>query len=396
MWENGRKTYIVVPLLSLPFAPTNVLGPVSQVLNEVQGQSFASNFPDLTMIDPNLKNALVKSYFAGIEQRFTNRLTLDVNGLGSYGSRLITTDVVNRFFTTTTNSSGQYNPNLPEIAYRSGQGFSNYNALTSVLSYRAAGGVLQATYTWSHAIDNQSDPLLGDFFNLAFANIQSAAASPTSRAAFSEQFNPNPDRGNADFDQRQNLVLMGYWNLQGISRRGMAGALTRGWSAAALAAFRSGLPYTIFGSSTAAPGGGTVLNNRANIINGAQPFLAQPLAAPGGELALNAADFANAAASTLGNTGRNAFTGPGFYSVDLSLARSFPMPWLGERARLTFRADFFNVLNHANLNNPDGQLNDPDFGVELYGRTGTPSGFPAVAPLNETPRQIQLSGRITF
>lgn len=396
LWENVRNNNIMVPLLSLPFAPTNFLAPVSQVLSEVQGQSLSSFFPDLTLIDPNLKNGLVKSYFAGIEQRFTNRLTLDVNGLGTYGSSLITTDIVNRFFSTTTNSTGQFNPNLPEIAYRSGQGFSNYNALTSVLTYRGAGGMLQATYTWSHAIDNQSDPLLGDFFNLNFANIQSDAASPTSRSAFSQQFDPNGDRGNADFDQRQNLVLLGYWNLPGLSRKGIAGALTRGWGASALAAFRSGMPYTIFGTSTEVAGGGTVLNNRANILNGSQAFLSSPLPVAGGQGVLNRADFANAAASTQGNTGRNEFTGPGFYSVDLSLSRSFPMPWLGERSRLTFRADFFNVLNHANLNNPDSQLNDPDFGVELYGRTGTSSGFPAVAPLNETPRQIQMSGRITF
>lgn len=396
LWENVRNNNITVPLLSLPFAPTNFLGPPSQVLKEVQGQSLTSFFPDVTLIDPNLKNGLVKSYFAGISQRFTNRLTLDVNALGSYGSRLITTDVINRFFSTTANSTGQYNPNLPEVAYRAGQGFSNYNALSSVLSYRGAGGMLQATYTWSHAIDNQSDPLLGDFFNLDFANIQSEAASPTSRAAFSEQFNPNVDRGNADFDQRQNLVLLGYWNVPGLSRKGIAGAFTRGWGASALAAFRSGMPYTILGASTEFAGGGTILNDRANILNGSQAFLPASAPVSGGQLVLNAANFSNSAASTQGNTGRNEFTGPGFYSLDLSLSRSFPMPWLGERSRLTFRADFFNVLNHANLNNPDSQLNDPGFGVEFYGRTGTPSGFPAVAPLNETPRQIQMSGRITF
>jgi hypothetical protein len=396
LWENLRNNGIVVPLLSLPFAPTNFLAPVNTVLSGIQGQSFNSTFPDLTLIDPNLRNGLVKSYFAGIEQRFTNRLTLEVNGLGTYGSHLITTDIVNRDFSILGNSTGQYNPNLPEISYRSGQGFSNYNALATVLSYRGARGTLQATYTWSHAIDNQSDPLLGDFFNLNFTNIQSASGSPDSRAAFSEQFNPNVDRGNADFDQRQNLVLLGYWNLPGLSSSGLPGWVTRGWSAGGLAAFRSGMPYSVFGSSTAVAGGGTVLNDRANIVNGTQAFLPQALPVPGGQLLLNALDFTNAAVSTLGDTGRNAFTGPGFYSVDLSLARSFPLRWLGDRGRLTFRADAFNVLNHANLNNPDTQRNSPTFGIALYGRTGTPSGFPAVSPLNETPRQIQLSARITF
>jgi hypothetical protein len=57
---------------------------------------------------------------------------------------------------------------------------------------------------------------------------------------------------------------------------------------------------------------------------------------------LNPADFASAAPSTPGNTGRNAFVGPGFYSFDLSLARAFPLPWLGDAGRPRVRADAYN------------------------------------------------------
>jgi len=111
---------------------------------------------------------------------------------------------------------------------------------------------------------------------------------------------------------------------------------------------------------------------------------------------LNPAAFGPAAPSTLGDSGRNAFIGPGFYSFDLSLARAFPFPWLGEAGQIRLRADAYNVLNHANLGNPNAQLNDPNFGVATFGRQGYPSGFPAVAPLNETPRQLQVSLRIVF
>ena len=72
------------------------------------------------------------------------------------------------------------------------------------------------------------------------------------------------------------------------------------------------------------------------------------------------------------------------------------MPYLREGTRLTVRADAFNILNHANLNNPDNLLGDPTFGVATYGRQGTPSGFPAVTPVNETARQIQLLLRVEF
>jgi hypothetical protein len=112
---------------------------------------------------------------------------------------------------------------------------------------------------------------------------------------------------------------------------------------------------------------------------------------------LNPAAFAEpASASVVGNTGRNAFTGPGLYNVDFSLARSFSLPRLREGTRLTIRADAFNILNHANLNNPNSLLGSPGFGLATYGRQGTASGFPAVSPVNETARQIQLLVRIEF
>ena len=109
--------------------------------------------------------------------------------------------------------------------------------------------------------------------------------------------------------------------------------------------------------------------------------------------------FSEPAPSTLGTSGRNAFTGPGFFSLDLSLARSFTLPWLGESGRIRIRADAFNILNHANLGNPNTRFTDPpspDFGVATFGRQGFASGFPAVSPLNETPRQIQLSLKLEF
>jgi hypothetical protein len=60
------------------------------------------------------------------------------------------------------------------------------------------------------------------------------------------------------------------------------------------------------------------------------------------------------------------------------------------------RADFFNILNHANLGNPDNLLGDQNFGLSMYGRQGAASGFPAVTPLNETARQVQILVRLQF
>lgn len=395
LWENVRNNNLILPLLALPAGQTNYLAPVSGVLATFQGQSLASNFPDLTLIAPGLGDGYADSYFAGVQQRITNNLTLEVNGLGTYGRDLVTTDIVNRDFST---PAGRYNPNLPDIAYRANQGFSNYNALTAVARYRTGSGMVQASYTWSHFIDNQSDPLVGDFFDLSFTSIPTTANS-NGRATFSEQFNPQADRANSDYDQPNNFVIFSYWNVPGAFAGSKAGALFRDWTVAELAAFRSGLPYSVIGTTTVVPGQGLILNNRPNLIDPSQAVLANPVPVAGGMQLLNPAAFAEAAPSTLGNLGRNAFSGPGFYSVDVSLARAFALPWLGEGGRLKVRADAYNFLNHANLGNPDALFTNPPsptFGSATFGRQGFQPGFPAITPLNETPRQVQLSVRVEF
>ena len=71
-------------------------------------------------------------------------------------------------------------------------------------------------------------------------------------------------------------------------------------------------------------------------------------------------------------------------------------PGYGETARLTVRADLYNLLNHANLNNPASYYGLPSFGVATYGRVETNSSFPLLEPLSETARQIQILLRLEF
>jgi hypothetical protein len=304
-----------------------------------------------------------------------------VNTLGSLGRKLITTDIVNRSFSV--DGTSRFNVNLGDISYRSGQGLSDYNALTAVARYRAGRKQFQISYTWSHTIDNQSDPLARDFFDLQFTQI-GAANSRSDFAAFSRQFDSRGDRGNSDFDQRHNLVFFSTWDLGG-------------WRFSQLAAFRSGFPYSVRAPIVFDPHHPESLyNGRASVVDPKNAVLAKPVSVPGGEQLLNTGAFVQSTNGLQGNTGRNAFRGPGLYNIDISLSRSFPLPWLREAGRLTVRADAFNFLNHANLNNPQPFINEPDFGQAKFGRQGISTGFPAVSPFNETARQIQLLLRVEF
>jgi hypothetical protein len=370
--------------------PQGYLAPVSTMLSILKGTPFAQIFPALTLIDPGLRDGYTQSFFLAAEKRFSDHLDVEVNTLGALGRRLFTTDVVNRANST---QQDRYNKNLPDIQWRSSQGASNYQALTAVVRYRSPRGNLQASYTWSHAIDNQSDPLLGDFFDLSFVSASSATTS-RSRAAFTTQFDSGGDRASSDFDQRHNLVFYSWWNVPAAGRGGVFRTLTRNWRVAEMAAFRSGFPYTVRSGNS---GGDAVLNQRADIVDAAHISAPEGApAAPGSVALLNKAAFAAPANGVVGNSGRNAFAGPGLWNVDLSVSRTFGLPRLGERRRLILRADLYNALNHANLNNPDARVGSPTFGQASYGRLDYNNGFPALVPLVETPRQIQILLKLEF
>jgi hypothetical protein len=266
--------------------------------------------------------------------------------------------------------------------------------MTAVIRYRAARAYFQASYTWSHTIDNQSEPLAGDFYDLLFT----AGSSPFNGqpATFTAQFDPNADRGQSDFDQRHNLAFLSTWSLPGPPeyRKAWSRAFG-GWKVAELASLRSGLPYTVYAPATISPGIPELFHNRAQLVDPAILYTFNSNA-DGGRWLFNPDAFARPTPGQIGNTGRNAFAGPGMLNLDLSLSKTFGASWLGEAGRLTVRADAYNVLNHANLNNPVSTLETAGVGIGTYGRLGRETGFPAQTPFRETARQIQFRLKIQF
>jgi hypothetical protein len=267
--------------------------------------------------------------------------------------------------------------------------------MSALARYRVRTLFFQASYTWSHSIDNQSDPLTGEFADLNITTVNGGGEN-TPRSSFVRQFDSRGDRGNSAFDQRHNLFLLGVWQPEARWR------VAHGWKVSWLAAFRTGTPYTVLSSTLFPPAsGGSFNNQRADLVDPNTAVLSPRTTGEGGVYLLNPAAFDVPDPDRPGNSARNAFRGPGLYNVDISLARSFripgfPLAKLREGWRLTVRADAFNILNHANLGNPDNLLGSPTFGLATFGRQGTASGFPAVTPLNETARQVQLLLRAEF
>jgi Carboxypeptidase regulatory-like domain/TonB-dependent Receptor Plug Domain len=385
LWENVANNNIEVAAFS-PNGVVPYLEPLSQVVASLPGLNIQQSLSMLTLFQPGLRTPYVQSFFLGVQNQAAHGLTIEVNGAGSLSRQLLDTDIVNRNFSVPGIDSAiasRLQPSLAEIYYLGNQGDSDYLGMTAQARYRHGATLFQAAYTWSHSIDNQSEPLAGEYFNFQFFAV-STPTVPQPISAFSQQFDSAGDRGNSDFDQRQALTFSAIREFNGGNR------FLRGWRIAGVGALRSGLPFTVFGTS---PNGTAILNDRPSLVSNSYN---ENLPAPGGKLVLNSSAFSMPAGDQVGNLGRNAFTGPGFYNIDLSLARTFPLKALGDAGAVTIRADAFNFLNHANLGNPNSFLGSPDFGVATYGRQEVSTGAPDVFPLRETARQIQLQLKIRF
>jgi hypothetical protein len=148
--------------------------------------------------------------------------------------------------------------------------------------------------------------------------------------------------------------------------RGFTGpsrVLLDGWQFSALLAVNSSTPFTVYDSANVSlqaphPGVSGMFGDRPNVVGnpnkGAPHKVSQwisPSAFPRLDPVANAGQF--------GNEGRNSVDGPAYGSLDASLDKSFV---LREKSRVQFRAEAFNVTNHANLIPPVFDMNSPAFG----------------------------------
>jgi hypothetical protein len=339
---------------------------------------------DVVQLDENLRTPYAQNWYIGVQQSISPNFLLEVGHTGSVGRKLVSRDDINRVSL----SVPQANPQIGNDTYLSNADNSSYLALDVGLRRRFSRGLqYQISYTYSHAIDNQSD---------LFEGVVTAPGNNNgdfALATFTSQFNPGLDRGNANFDQRHNLVLNAIWDLPTprVDAR-WAKSLLRGWTFSVIGAHRSGFPVTAIGflhdPST------TLENNRLDFVGSpGQPLKTpNPMPVPGGVQWLDPNLF-QPATDHVGNTGRGAIPGPGFWNYDFAVLRNIALTDGG--ARIQFRAEFYNVLNHANLSAPDSLFTDPNFGQAFYGLNPSFSRFGDLS-LGSPSRKIQLALRIEF
>jgi Carboxypeptidase regulatory-like domain len=228
-------------------------------------------------------------------------------------------------------------PQLSQISDIRWNGWATYHALTLAAKRRFTKGLMfDANWTWSHSIDDASDP--GATLNETNLpqNVYDLAA----------------EKASSSFDHRHRLVLSFIYQLP-LTRKsnGWTHALLGEWQAGGNFTAQSGAPFTV-----------NIASDQANI--GAGPAQRPNISGdPNGGPHSPAQWFNTTVFSlpvyTFGNAPRNAVIGPGLQEFDLSLQKEIAIT---EAAKLQFRAEAYNLLNRANFNIPNRIAFTPNFG----------------------------------
>lgn len=278
---------------------------------------------------------------------------------------------------------------------------SNYNGLIVSASHTVSGGFqFQASYTYSHALDEISNNSLNPFGVNTVADVD--VVTPL------DPFNIHKlNYGNADYDVRHSFVMNYVWSdsFRHLTSWG-PDALMKGWTFSGTIFKHSGFPYSIFSSSATGLLQQSLFGSNAAAT--ATAVLADVLGSPNVNCGGSAAQLMNGLANpcykaanfsdpTIAFSGqrRNQFRGPGYFDTDFDVEKSFVIPrWEG--ANVSVGARFFNLFNHPNFAFPNTNIDSLQFGqitstvsqpTTIYG-----SGLGADA----SPRLIELQAKFVF
>ncbi|HEY7389960.1 MAG TPA: carboxypeptidase regulatory-like domain-containing protein [Bryobacteraceae bacterium] len=229
-------------------------------------------------------------------------------------------------------------PQLSQISDIRWDGWASYNALSLIAKRRLAKGLLfDANWTWSHSIDDASDPG-------ATLNEANIAQNVYDRA---------DEKATSSFDHRQRLVLSALYQIPlAQSAPAWVRAVFGQWQAGGNFTAQSGAPFTVnISSDQANIGAGPA--QRPDISGNPNNGPKTP------QQWFNTAVFSLPSLYTFGNAPRNAVIGPGLEEFDASLQKDIP---LREALTLRFRSEAYNLFNHPNFNIPDRIAQTANFG----------------------------------
>jgi hypothetical protein len=374
-YYTGQGGPLQTPISAPPFLQTPQLNFPSfadpfNSTNPFNG-SFAQPMTLLTL-DKNLRLPYAQDWDLNVQRSFGADWLLEVGYVGTKGTKLprfiegnppvfvpgeSTEDNVNerRLYSGCTLADPTAPCNYASVGLIAGIANSNYNAMEVSLRKRFAHGLsFLASYTLSKTIDDVSS------FNITGSASQSVAGE---NDLAQNPFDLSAERGRSMFDSRNRLVISYNWNLPFWNHpENWYQHILGNWQANGITTLMSGTPFTVYDSQDVSLQGGApeisgFSSNRPDLIGNPNNGPRTP------QEWFNVSAFQRLDPTTqagqFGNEGRNVVQGPGYQQWDFSLFKDIP---IREAMRLQFRAEFFNVFNHANFRLPDSDISSPTFG----------------------------------
>ncbi len=374
------------PLMGEPAVPQNY----------IKGQPQFPAPYTVNFADKNLTTPYVESMNFGVQQRLGKSATLEINGVGKLGRKQLMQFDLNpaiydcsgayylsnpqAYCNQAANNAASYVQRVQYPGYNyGGQGIvdnasvatSKYFGLQAIFMERLSKSLnVIASYTWSRSIDLQSN-------------------GQTNTSQTPQPNNLRTQYGPSDFNSTHIFNAGWVWKLPSFSKGDRPLRIaTGGWSLGGIVNLHTGMPYNVY-----IAGDQSLTDERPqrpNLVPGVNPILpsnrtrAQKVAEW-----FNPAAFSTPALGTFGNLSRNAYYGPGYDSVHLSVSRLFPLPHEGMNAQ--FRCDAFNAFNNANFANPNTQLANSTANAEASNFGTILSTIGTNGAVGTNGRRLQLS-----
>jgi hypothetical protein len=339
-----------------------------------------------------VRPGITQEFALNVQTEITPTLALQVGYVGSNANHLIYSHSINQagLATTANPIRGQTTSTLSNLTLRvpyegfdpanfleqGSEGRSNFNALEITLKKNLSHGLqFLSAYTWSKTMSTGAATVVGSTFG---------------GGTVGDQNNLYAGYGIANFSRPNRLIVSPIYEFPHLNHGdGLAGKLTSGWAVSAVVTLQSGTAMAF-------------LNNNSNNLFGTSSdfaYLNLSNAGCNGNLSVGGSvrsrlnEYFNTNCFTepptissdggtgFGNTKPGLMRGPSQHNVDLSLRKTTR---LAERSSLEFRAEFFNVFNSTQFNNPDTTFSD-----------GAPS-FGQITSTSVAPRIGQLALKLSF
>nr|WP_218884598.1 TonB-dependent receptor [Edaphobacter lichenicola] len=344
------------------------------------GNTFLNSLGNL-YIPLNFKNAYVSSWNAAIQQALPHDSSLQIAYVANHGTRIDSSQNIN--VPSVYGESATFDPlNIAFGKTASVTQFflgysSNYQSLQVQFTRRFTHGIAYSSaFTWGKA--------------------QNYVTTPQDGALLFYSGDRRRNYALADFDRRLNFSQTLTWELPAgrnhkYFNSGIGSYVLGGWKTSVILSAVSGLPFTL--TTTSATPGTTqtvdqvapfhVLHHHSNPSGTTQWF--DPTSFSVSRLT----GCVSPGPCVVGNTQRNQFRGPGYFSDNLSLFKSFP---IFRESSLEARFDAFNLTNTPAFGLPGTTYGSSSFGV-ITGTLG--SGVGNVNGVGG-PRVLQAAVKISF